>query len=284
MFPYRLREIWACGRQAPDDPRADPGISDRVRGTAGNPPDLSGDGRRLLCPRRPRSLIETSRTDHRRHWTVRPGEHRAGPSRVPRPPDIAMYLLPVDLSIGGGSSCSRSSTVTLHRVARPGRRPCVALLRLYAHLVDLSTIISLSALAVAIASATFTALAAKRATVSLRLQRSIDARSREFREVSWDASILRQQRLPDKWVFELRHTGLTVAKDVTLVVDLDELVKFDLGDVAPGESRIVEPPSASVWYQRNQQSAPLHPGFRVHWSSPEGFPSERLYPPNQLFP
>jgi hypothetical protein len=149
--------------------------------------------------------------------------------------------------------------------------------------VNVSILIALGALVVSVVSVIFAGVGALRARDALRLQRRIDARAREFREVSWEGTFDRIAPGADDWKFRVTNTGLTWAEGVTLVVEFEPAEKFDLGAIEPGESRSVEVGGGGAWQAANGNHLPVRPGFRIYWSSPEGHPDNAHHPVIQIF-
>lgn len=153
----------------------------------------------------------------------------------------------------------------------------------YAQPVNVSILIALGALAVSVLSVIFAGVGVLRAREALRLQRQIDARAREFREVSWEGTFDRIAPGADEWQINVTNTGLTRAEGVTLVVEFDQAEKYDLGAVDPGQTRSVQVGGGDAWYSAGRSRMPVRPGFRIYWSSPEGHPDRAHHPVIQLF-
>ncbi|MGI6878821.1 hypothetical protein [Microbacterium sp. gxy059] len=108
---------------------------------------------------------------------------------------------------------------------------------------------------------------------SLRLQKRIDARAAEFRDVRWKGI---HERKEDGWYFRLENVGLSSAENVTLVVDTEPkgIVMQLFGELHPGDKW--EPKT------REAEDADDHPeyldGWRVYWSSPLGHADKHVEP------
>ncbi|MBZ4485826.1 hypothetical protein LQ938_10410 [Microbacterium sp. cx-55] len=115
------------------------------------------------------------------------------------------------------------------------------------------------------------------------LQRLVDDREREFRDVSWRVSWSPWEHESGMPALQLTNTGLTPARQVTLVIILPRSQQaIDVGDVAPDQTRTL-----AIQYGR---PGPAHqhielirdPVYRIHWSSPLGHPEEVRNSANQL--
>ena len=149
--------------------------------------------------------------------------------------------------------------------------------------MNVSILIALGALAVSVVSVIFAGVGVLRAREALRLQRQIDARAREFREVSWEATFDRVDPGAADWAFMVTNTGLTRAEGVTLVIEVDPAEKHDLGAVDPGQSQSVRVGGGNAWHTSNRSHMPVRPEFRIYWSSPKGHPDDARHPVVQLF-
>jgi hypothetical protein len=148
--------------------------------------------------------------------------------------------------------------------------------------VDIPTCLAIGALVVAMVCAVFTAFNAARVRGSYRLQRSIDARAREFREVAWQGGLQRRSPSAD-WEFTLSNLGLTAAVNVTLVVEVIPTELFTFATIGPGETRSIPVGGGQQWDEANRHVVPVRPAFRVYWFSPEGHPDEQNNPGIQIF-
>lgn len=126
---------------------------------------------------------------------------------------------------------------------------------------------------VAVGSLVAALVANLRAKDAVRLQQRIDEREREFRQVSW-RSAWRGDIAPDESVvFRLENTGLTDARGVTLVVNMQGGQQaFRLGDIAAGGAAEARPQTSLVGPVAAAALALWGNGvgFGVHWSSPLG--------------
>jgi hypothetical protein len=111
------------------------------------------------------------------------------------------------------------------------------------------------------------------------LQKQIDARRREFRDVRWEAHMGPDQAAPENWRFHLTNTGLTTACDVTLVVQLEADELHSCGDLAPGDSIDIHLMKAPEWHATQKPRLPVTPGHVIHWSSPAGESDEVIVEP-----
>jgi hypothetical protein len=149
--------------------------------------------------------------------------------------------------------------------------------------VETSFYVSLAAVGVAAISATFAGLALRKTHASLGLQRQIDARQREFRDVRWETHMGVNHASPNGWTFRVTNSGLTPAHNVTLVIELDPDELHQCGNLAPGEGRDVFPSGAQHWHEAHRTFMPVTPGHIVHWSSPAGEADKVRFSPNLLF-
>lgn len=123
----------------------------------------------------------------------------------------------------------------------------------------------------------------KTAQQALDLQARIDAREREFHQVTWEG----QYALAgdDEVVFELTNVGLSPAHDVTVVITPNgmerETLEFDL--IAPGQS--AQSRMRHGWEGRTVLEMMLlqDDPFEVHWSSPLGKAQTYKYAGRQAF-
>jgi len=117
-----------------------------------------------------------------------------------------------------------------------------------------------------------------RATDALDLQRVIDARDREFRDVRWELHVERNTQNARFTDARLVNVGLTEAQDITLVVESKTSSEaIAIASLQPGEFAVVRSTSAATWFEENEKYMPLTPQFRVHWSSPLGQSSESCH-------
>lgn len=154
----------------------------------------------------------------------------------------------------------------------------------YAQPMDaLGLIVAILALAVGAASAAYARGANRRAdaanstaAAALDLQAVIDARDREFRAVDWDADVVTLNAVD---ALALTNTGDTDARSVTVVLTLSrERETHAIGDV-PAKTTISIPSARlTAWMVEAREHEVVHPGYRVHWSSPLGQVSDETYP------
>jgi hypothetical protein len=112
-------------------------------------------------------------------------------------------------------------------------------------------------------------VANRTAREALDLQARVDAREREYRDVSWRSSFDHGRG------FTLTNDGLTDAHRVTLILYGDQDRELHrLGDIRAGQSATVQSRLASVWMREYERSMPLAPPFMTHWSSPLGVASQ----------
>lgn len=110
---------------------------------------------------------------------------------------------------------------------------------------------------------------------ALDLEARVDERQREFRAVEWR---LRADQQDGRYFLRLWNIGYTEACNVTLVLFLDpDSEVHALGKVYPGERGRIESPLISEWLTDAAAHEVVHPGFRVHWSSPLGYVSDVTY-------
>lgn len=133
-----------------------------------------------------------------------------------------------------------------------------------------SAIVAIGALVVAVIAERRAHAADARARDALDLQKTIDARQREFCDVSWSVgwdpfASARKPRIV------IQNTGLTDAVDVTLVVEtfIDrQMFTFDRIDAGENRGAVIDikdesPTTAEFHLVRNGK-------YSVHWSSPLG--------------
>lgn len=123
-----------------------------------------------------------------------------------------------------------------------------------------------------------------RAREALDLQKRIDDREREFRDVRWRGSVERHHGDgPDE--FRLANEGLTQAESVVLVIEYSDRPREDyhLGTVGAGEWKGVRSEGLAGWMSAVVVSMPVYPGFTVHWSSPLGQVQEEFHGERQIF-
>jgi hypothetical protein len=143
--------------------------------------------------------------------------------------------------------------------------------------MDPSDLIAGVAVVIAGASALFAWTANRRAADALELQRSIDAREREFRDVSWGLSWSPWTRADETPSLQLSNLGLTTAVDVTLVLLLPTMQQaIHVGTVEPGETRTVEIAYSKTGPAQEHVELIRDPIYRLQWSSPLGQPDEAM--------
>lgn len=107
------------------------------------------------------------------------------------------------------------------------------------------------------------------------LQKRIDDRSREFRDVRWRAGM----QLSDDGshtVFTLANHGLTDAQNVVVVIEYSDRPRehYKLGTIEAGQWKPVESEGLQGWRAATAEAMPIHPAFTVHWWSPLGTADE----------
>ncbi len=123
-----------------------------------------------------------------------------------------------------------------------------------------------------------------RATEALDLQRVIDARDREFRDVRWELHVERNSQDARFTEASLVNVGLTEAQSITLVIESKTSSEaIAIAALEPGKVATVRSASAATWFEENERYVPLAPSFRVHWSSPLGQSSERYHDGKAFF-
>ena len=111
---------------------------------------------------------------------------------------------------------------------------------------------------------------------ALEIESRVDERQREFRAVDWDAVVTADE---ESLVFELRNVGDTPAVSVTIVLQLGkERDTHALGDISPKASVKVTSDNFAAWMTGALEHDFVHPGYRVHWSSPLGQVSDVIMP------
>ncbi|MEV8360295.1 hypothetical protein [Microbacterium sp. NPDC076895] len=114
-----------------------------------------------------------------------------------------------------------------------------------------------------------------RAEEALDLQRRIDEREREFRDVQWAISWSPWTKQTEKPAVQLTNAGLTTATNVTLVLTLPTMQQvLNVGTVEPGETRTLDIEYPKVGPAHDHIELIRDPLWRVHWSSPLGHPDE----------
>ncbi|MEW1706973.1 hypothetical protein AB0230_07000 [Microbacterium sp. NPDC089190] len=130
------------------------------------------------------------------------------------------------------------------------------------------------------------AVANDRAQEALDLQRRIDERAREFTDVRWEIDVDSAWSGGRFTGVAFRNVGLTPARDVTFVVEVDGWGTADVltaEEVLPGYKAGFTSEAAAFWMDKNHDLVPLHPPFRVHWSSPLGNVVERHHEAKSIF-
>lgn len=151
-------------------------------------------------------------------------------------------------------------------------------------------IVAIVAVVAALASALYAHGANKRADVAnqraseaLDLQRRIDERAREFRDVIWVFAWSPWSEPGGPPLLDLTNGGLTTAVDVTLVIVLPSGQQaIHVGTVGPGETRMVEVNYAKPGPAHDHIELIRDPLFRLHWSSPLGHASDFATSARQL--
>lgn len=115
------------------------------------------------------------------------------------------------------------------------------------------------------------AVANSRASQALALQKEIDDRAREFRDVEWTGTWVPEadMNVPQ---FRLSNIGLTTAESVTLILTVpsNERQHWSLGTIEPGDYRDIEFGAAVAAGAVAALMAHRLLPFAVHWSSPRG--------------
>ncbi|WP_454117854.1 hypothetical protein [Microbacterium lacticum] len=114
-----------------------------------------------------------------------------------------------------------------------------------------------------------------RAEEALDLQRRIDEREREFRDVHWGISWSPWTKPTEKPAVQLTNAGLTTARNVTLVLTLPTMQQaLNVGTVEPGETRTLDIDYPKLGPAHDHIELIRDPLWRIHWSSPLGHPDE----------
>jgi|SRR6478736_6629179 len=138
-----------------------------------------------------------------------------------------------------------------------------------------SDVIALCAIVVAIVSVVVAVVANARAKDALDLQKRIDAREREFRDVTWSLSWSPWTGPSEKPALQLTNSGLTTATNVTLMITLPSSQQaLRVGTIEPGETRTLEVEYDRPGPAHNHIELIRDPAYRLHWSSPLGHPDE----------
>lgn len=123
-------------------------------------------------------------------------------------------------------------------------------------------------------------VANERAREALDLQRLIDERAREFSDVRWELTVDREWSGGRFTGVAFRNVGLTPARDVTFIIEVEGWATADVfiaAEVHPGYAAGFTSKAAGFWMEENESLIPLWPAYRVHWSSPLGNVAEREY-------
>lgn len=108
---------------------------------------------------------------------------------------------------------------------------------------------------------------------AVEMEARIDERQREFRSVDWSARVT-EGADSDSFVFELRNDGDTDACSATVVLRLYPHETHAVGDVPAKGSVSLTSERLDEWMRGAIEHEMVQPGFRIHWSSPLGHPSE----------
>lgn len=122
------------------------------------------------------------------------------------------------------------------------------------------------------------------AKAALDIQKRIDDRAAEYRDVRWEGSWETGPDIDHQMGFALKNVGTTRAARVTLIIEVrysEEVFTFD--SIEPGEGRIVVVKGQTVDEFRESQEMELRPPFRVHWTSPLGHAQEESFERSSLF-
>ncbi|MGC0371220.1 hypothetical protein [Microbacterium sp. SLBN-111] len=125
-----------------------------------------------------------------------------------------------------------------------------------------------------------------RAREALDLQRRIDERAREFTDVRWEIKVDSSWSGGRYTGVSFRNVGLTSARDATFVIEVEGWATPDVltaEEVLPGYAAGFTSKAAAFWMDKNDDLVPLHPPFRVHWSSPLGNVVERHHDGATIF-
>jgi len=109
----------------------------------------------------------------------------------------------------------------------------------------------------------------ERANDALDLQKRIDAREREFRDVTWSGAWVSDSSGTP--VFRVSNRGLTTACSVTIVYSYNALRYVEsVGDLEPSAYVDLAPETAAADEIVLELMLRVNAAFRVHWSSPLG--------------
>ncbi|MFJ3473397.1 hypothetical protein ACIPJ1_10720 [Microbacterium maritypicum] len=114
------------------------------------------------------------------------------------------------------------------------------------------------------------------AASALNLQGIIDAREREFRAVDWDADVV---TVGSGDAFALTNIGETEALAVTVVLKLSRERETYVLERIPAKSTVtLNSAKLTRWMVEARDHEVVHPGYRIHWSSPLGQASDEERP------
>jgi hypothetical protein len=139
-------------------------------------------------------------------------------------------------------------------------------------------IVAVGAMLVAGRANTRSSEANRIAQTALEMESRVDERQREFRAVEWDAGVTDgESELFSS--FELNNVGDSVAKSVTVVLHLNpDRETHELGDIPAKGAKKITSQGLTRWMREAREHDVVHPGFRVHWSSPLGEVSDVSMP------
>lgn len=126
----------------------------------------------------------------------------------------------------------------------------------------------------------------ERAREALDLQRLIDERAREFRDVRWELKVDRDWSGGRFTGVSFRNVGLTPAHNATFIIEVEGWATVDVftaDEVQPGYAAGFISNATAFWMDKYDDAMPSHPPFRVHWSSPLGNVEERAHEGDGLF-
>lgn len=137
-------------------------------------------------------------------------------------------------------------------------------------------LIAIGALIVAMVANSRSTKANRIAQNALEIDSRVDERQREFRAVDWDAAVMADETPLE---FELTNVGDTPAVSVTIVLHLGkERETHALGDIPAKTGAKVTSDRFIAWMTEAFDHEFVHPGYRVHWSSPLGQVSDITMP------
>lgn len=116
------------------------------------------------------------------------------------------------------------------------------------------------------------------------LQQQIDARGREYQEVTWGVGTDRPIGDDRVEMLRLSNHGVTAAENVTVVIRYDhDSEKLELGAIPSGKAKAVPSARLRAWMDEKREYMPLAPAVTVHWTSPLGNAQQVYFPPTTLF-